>query len=161
MGRRSGSHWLSLVAFLVLVSGGGLAIGYVTAPGAWYAQLAKPAFNPPSLVFGLVWPVLYILIAVAGWRIWRRDRGGRAMTLWWAQLGLNFAWPPVFFSAHGIGLALVIVVVLFAVVLAFMAAAWRRDRVAAFLFAPYAVWVAFAAVLNAMIWSLNPAQAGL
>ena len=77
------------------------------------------------------------------------------MTLWWVQLGLNFAWSPVFFSAHRIGWALVIVVALFAVILGFMAAAWRRDRVAALLFAPYAAWVAFASVLNAAIWSLN------
>ncbi|HUE45770.1 MAG TPA: TspO/MBR family protein [Aestuariivirgaceae bacterium] len=147
--------WVLLAAFLVLVVGGGLAIGYLTAPGEWYAQLAKPAFNPPAWVFGPAWTTLYILIAVAGWRVWRRDRGGWAMTLWWVQLGLNFAWSPMFFSAHQIGLALVIVVALFAVILAFMAATWRRVPVAALLFAPYAAWVAFASVLNASIWSLN------
>jgi translocator protein len=147
--------WVSLAVFLVVVMGGGLAIGYVTAPGAWYAGLAKPAFNPPAWVFGPAWTTLYILIAVAGWRVWRREPGGWAMMLWWAQLCLNFAWSPVFFSAHRIGLALVIVVALLAVILAFMAAAWRRDRLAAWLFAPYAAWVAFASVLNASIWSLN------
>jgi len=150
-----GRKWVALAVFLVLVAGGGLAIGYVTAPGEWYAQLAKPAFNPPPWVFGPAWTTLYILIAVAGWRVWRRDRGGWAMTLWWVQLGLNFAWSPVFFGAHRIGLALVIVVMLLAVILAFMAAAWRRDRAAALLFVPYAAWVAFASVLNASIWSLN------
>jgi translocator protein len=147
--------WVSLVLFLVLVVGGGLVIGYLTAPGEWYAQLAKPAFNPPAWVFGPAWTTLYILIAIAGWRVWRRDRSGWAMTLWWVQLGLNFAWSPVFFAAHQIGLALVIVVALFAVILAFMAAAWRRVPVAAWLFVPYAAWVAFASVLNASIWSLN------
>jgi translocator protein len=151
--------WVSLAAFLVLVAGGGLVIGYVTAPGEWYARLAKPAFNPPAWVFGPAWTTLYVLIAVAGWRVWCdrawRDGGGWAMTLWWVQLGLNFAWSPVFFAAHRIGLALIIVVALLAVILAFMAAAWGRDRVAAWLFAPYAAWVAFAAVLNASIWSLN------
>jgi translocator protein len=147
--------WVSLAAFLVLVAGGGLVIGYVTAPGEWYARLAKPAFNPPAWVFGPAWTTLYILIAVAGWRVWWRDRGGWAMSLWWVQLGLNFAWSPVFFSAHRIGWALVIVFVLLAVILAFMAAARRRDQVAAWLFAPYAAWVAFASLLNASIWSLN------
>lgn len=150
-----GRKWVSLVLFLVLVAGGGLVIGFVTAPGDWYAGLDKPAFNPPAWVFGPAWTTLYILIAVAGWRVWRRDPGGWAMMLWWVQLGLNFAWSPVFFSAHRIGWALVIVVALLAVILAFMAAAWRRDRVAAWLFAPYAAWVAFASVLNASIWSLN------
>lgn len=153
--RRSGSHWLALALFLVLVAGGGLVIGYVTAPGEWYVRLAKPAFNPPPWVFGPAWTTLYILIAVAGWRVWRCEPRGWAMSLWWVQLGLNFAWSPAFFAAHRIGLALVIVVALFAVILAFMAAAWRRDRVAALLFAPYAAWVAFASVLNASIWNLN------
>ncbi len=155
-----GRKWVALAAFLGLVAGGGLVIGYVTAPGEWYARLAKPAFNPPARVFGPAWTALYILIAVAGWRVWRRDRARReprgwAMMLWWVQLGLNFAWSPVFFAAHRIGLALVIVVSLLAVILVFMAAAWRRDKVAALLFAPYAAWVAFASVLNATIWSLN------
>ena len=150
-----GRKWVSLILFLVLVTGGGLVIGYLTAPGEWYAQLAKPAFNPPPWVFGPAWTTLYILIAVAGWRVWRRDRGGWAMTLWWVQLGLNFAWSPVFFAAHQIGLALVIVVALFVVILGFMATAWRRAPLSAWLFVPYAAWVGFASVLNASIWSLN------
>ena len=155
MARRTGSRWPSLVAFLVLVVGAGLTIGYVTAPGEWYAHLAKPAFTPPAWVFGPAWTVLYVLVGVAGWRVWQRDRGGWAMTLWWVQLALNFAWSPAFFSAHRIGVALVIVVLLLAAILAFMAAAWSRDRVAGWLFVPYAAWVAFAAVLNVSIWSLN------
>ena len=152
---RSGSHWLALVVFLVLVTGGGLLIGYVTAPGEWYARLTKPAFNPPAWVFGPAWTVIYVLVGIAGWQVWRRDRGGWAMPLWWVQLGLNFAWSPVFFSAHLIGAALVIVVLLLAAILAFMAVAWRHDRGAALLFVPYAAWVAFAVVLNASIWRLN------
>ena len=97
-----------LVLFLVLVVGGGLAIGFVTAPGDWYAGLAKPAFNPPNWLFAPVWTVLYVLIAVTGWRTFERDRGGWPMRLWWAQLALNFLWSPVFFTAHRIGLALLV-----------------------------------------------------
>jgi benzodiazapine receptor len=63
------SRYVSLILFLLLVVGGGLAIGYFTAPGEWYAGLAKPSFNPPAWLFGPVWTVLYILIAVAGWRV--------------------------------------------------------------------------------------------
>ena len=144
----------SLILFVVLVVGGGLAIGYLTAPGEWYAQLHKPAFNPPGWVFGPVWTVLYILIAIAGWRVWRGDRG-RPMKLWWTQLGLNFLWPLVFFWAHQIGLALALIVLLLAAILAFIAATWREDRAAAWLFVPYAAWVAFASVLNASIFALN------
>ncbi|HXV30223.1 MAG TPA: TspO/MBR family protein, partial [Sinorhizobium sp.] len=84
-----------------------------------------------------------------------RDRTGRPMRLWWAQLALNFLWPPIFFTAHRIGLALAIVLLMLATILAFIAASWRQDRVAAWLFAPYAAWVAFASVLNGSIWMLN------
>ena len=147
---------LALVLFLLLVVGGGLVIGYLTAPGTWYASLAKPLFNPPNWVFAPVWSVLYVLIAVAGWRSFERIRAtGLPMRLWWTQLALNFLWSPVFFGAHWIGLALLVILLLLVAILAFIAASWRRDRVAAWLFAPYAVWVAFASVLNAAVFALN------
>ena len=149
------SHRLSLPRFLVLVVGGGLAIGYLTAPGAWYAQLAKPAFTPPGWIFGPVWTALYVLVAVAGWRVWRGDRGGWPMRLWWPQLVLNFLWSPVFFAAHEIGLALVVILLLLGSILAFIITTLTQDRVAAWLFVPYAAWVAFASVLNASIFALN------
>jgi tryptophan-rich sensory protein len=148
-------RFASLILFLVLVVGGGLGIGFVTAPGEWYAGLAKPAFNPPDWVFAPVWTVLYVLIAVAGWRSFERDRRCWPMKLWWGQLALNFLWSPVFFVAHRIGVALVVILLLLATILAFIAAAWRQDRAAAWLFAPYAAWVLFALVLNGAIWSLN------
>ncbi|MGE3150284.1 MAG: TspO/MBR family protein [Pseudorhodoplanes sp.] len=149
------NRWLSLFGFLVLVVGGGLAIGYLTAPGEWYTGLAKPLFNPPGWIFGPVWTVLYVLIAVAGWRTFERNRRGWPMGLWWAQLGLNFLWSPVFFAAHRIGLAFVVILLMLAAILAFIAASWRQDRVAAWLFAPYAAWVSFASLLNGSIWTLN------
>jgi len=95
---------LSFVLFLLLVVGGGLAIGYVTAPGNWYAQLTKPAFNPPGWLFAPVWTVLYFLIAVAGWVVWQRAPRAWPMKLWWAQLVLNFLWSPAFFGATGLAL---------------------------------------------------------
>jgi tryptophan-rich sensory protein len=149
------NRWFSLLGFSVLVIGGGLAIGYLTVPGAWYAGLAKPSFNPPGRIFGPVWTVLYVLIAVAGWRTFERDRRGWPMRLWWAQLALNFLWSPAFFAAHRIGLALAIVLLMLASILAFIAASWWQDRLAAWLFAPYAAWVAFASILNAAILALN------
>jgi len=148
-------NWPALILFLILVVGGGLTIGFLTAPGAWYAGLAKPSFNPPNWLFAPVWTALYVLIAIAGWRTFERDRSGWPMRLWWAQLALNFLWSPVFFTAHQIGVALVIILLLLAAILAFIAASWRQDRVAAWLFVPYAAWVAFASVLNSSIWALN------
>jgi translocator protein len=149
------NRWIVLIGFLALAVGGGLAIGLLTAPGEWYAGLAKPSFNPPNWLFGPVWTLLYVLIAVAGWRVWQRDRSGTPMMLWWAQLVLNFSWSPVFFSAHQIGLALVIIVLMLGAILGFIVTAWRLDRVAAWLFVPYAAWLAFASVLNGSIWALN------
>ena len=72
----------SLLLFLALVVGGGLAIGSITLSAEWHAQLSKPPFNPPGWIFGPVWTTLYVLIAIAGWRIWQRDRARRAMQLW-------------------------------------------------------------------------------
>ena len=146
---------LALVLFLLLVVGGGLAIGFLTAPGDWYAALAKPSFNLPAWLFAPVWTVLYVMIAVAGWRTFERDRRSRPMNLWWAQLVLNFLWSPTFFAAHQIGFALVVVLLLLAAILAFIAVSWRQDRVAAWLFVPYAAWVGFASALNASILVLN------
>jgi tryptophan-rich sensory protein len=145
----------AIVPFILLVVGGGLLIGFFTAPGPWYDALAKPSFNPPNWLFGPVWTVLYVLIAIVGWRIWQRDRSAGAMKLWWLQLVLNFLWSPVFFGLQQVGLALVIILALLAAIFAFMAVAWNLDRLSVWLFAPYAAWVAFASLLNASIWTLN------
>jgi benzodiazapine receptor len=146
---------LSLFYFLTLVLGCGLMIGFVTAPDEWYVLLVKPPFNPPSWLFAPVWTALYILIAIVGWRTWQRNRTGWPMKLWWAQLLLNFLWSPVFFSAHRIDLALVLILLLLLIILGFIVMSWRKDRMVAWLFAPYAVWVAFATLLNASIFFLN------
>lgn len=148
-------RWLRLGLFLVVVVGGGSLIGTFTRPGEWYAALEKPFFNPPNWLFGVVWPVLYVMIAVAGWRVWERAPRGAAMKLWVVQLLLNFAWSPVFFSAHAVAAALVVVMAMLAAIVAFMAAATRVDRVATLLFVPYLAWVSFATLLNASILWLN------
>lgn len=148
-------QWLRLAIFVAIVFGGGSLIGGLTRPGEWYAALEKPFFNPPNWLFGVVWPILYVMIAVAGWRVWERAPTGPAMRLWGLQLALNFAWSPVFFVAQSIVGALAVVLVLFGAVIAFMAAASRVDRVAALLFIPYAAWVGFASLLNAAILWLN------
>src|SRR5690242_11600638 len=144
-----------LFLFLALVLGGGLVIGSMTVPGAWYATLSKPPFNPPGWVFAPVWTALYIMIAIAGWRAWRGGRSSAPMRLWWGQLVLNFAWSPVFFSAHRIDVALGVIVLLLVTIVGFIVSCWQRDKIASLLFAPYAAWVAFAATLNGAIWLLN------
>jgi translocator protein len=148
------SNPLVLAAFLVVVIGGGLLIGFVTRPDAWYAGLAKPPFNPPNWIFAPVWTLLYVLIAIAGARTFARGLD-LAFALWVAQLALNFAWSPAFFWLHRPGLALSIVAALLAVILAFIVQNWQADNVSALLFVPYACWVAFATLLNASIVRLN------
>ncbi|MGA8968835.1 MAG: TspO/MBR family protein [Pseudolabrys sp.] len=147
--------YLTLALFILLVLGGGTLIGLMTLPGEWYAGLAKPPFNPPNWIFAPVWTLLYIMVAVAGWRTWQRGPRSAAMALWFVQLALNFVWSPVFFGAHRIGGALAVIVALLAAIIAFIVMAWPRDRIAALLFTPYAAWVAFATLLNGALWYLN------
>lgn len=144
-----------LALFLAVVIGVGALIGVNTAPGEWYEGLNKPPFNPPNWIFGPVWFTLYVLIAVAGWRTFTRDRGGLGMKLWYAQMGLNWLWSPVWFTLHLIWPAFFVILALDAVVLAFIANRWSRDRASALMFVPYAAWVLFASVLNLSIAFLN------
>jgi benzodiazapine receptor len=146
---------LALAVFIVAVAGMGLLIGSLTAPGPWYEALRKPVFNPPGWVFGPVWAVLYVLIAVAGWRTFTRVPRSRLMGVWAAQLALNWLWTPVFFVAHQIWAALAVIVLLLLLILNFIAGNWRRDRPAAILFLPYAAWVGFAGLVNLSIAVLN------
>ena len=148
-------RYLTLALFIALVLGGGTLIGLMMLPGEWYAGLAKPPFNPPNWIFAPVWTLLYIMVAVAGWRTWQRGPHSTAMAVWFVQLALNFIWSPVFFSTHRVGAALVILAALLATIIAFVVMRWPRDRAAALLFAPYTAWVAFATLLNGAIWYLN------
>ena len=155
------ARWNSLPAFLLLVVGGGLLMGAVTGPDAWFASLRRPSFNPPNWLFAPVWTTLYVLISIAGWRIWSRRTASRADSLasglWWLQLSLNFLWSPVFFAAHRIDLALAVIALLLLSIIGVVATTWHRDRVAALLFAPYVLWVAFATALNAAYYWMNGA----
>lgn len=145
----------SLLLFIALVLVTGIAIGVLNPPGGWYAALAKPSFNPPNWIFGPVWSIIYVLVAIAGWRTWRADRSGVAMALWWVQMALNFLWSPTFFTAHRPDIALAVILMLFAAIVGFIARQWSDDRVAAMLFIPYSAWVAFASILNFEIVRLN------
>ena len=148
--------WL-FAAYIGLVLGGGTTIGILTGPDAWYTSLAKPAFNPPNWVFGPGWTVLYVMIGVAGWLVWTSGRSTAAVRLWWLQLALNFLWSPVFFAMHRVGLALIVISLLFGAIWMFVAVTARQCPRAALLFVPYGLWVAFATVLNASLYLLNGA----
>lgn len=147
-------NWLSLAAFLVVVFAVA-AIGAAFTPGEWYATLAKPSWNPPNWLFGPVWTLLYIMIAVSGWLAWQQDGKSLAMSLYALQLVLNAAWSWLFFGRHAIGLALVDIVLLLLAIVATIFLFWPLSRLAAGLLVPYALWVGFAMMLNAAIWRLN------
>jgi len=144
----------TLVLFLALVLGGGLIIGFVTAPGAWYATLSKPPFNPPSWIFAPVWTALHHDRdrRVAGLARGPQQRADEAMV---GAAGSEFRWSPIFFSGHRIDIALGVIVLLLIMVIGFIMVTWRQDKIASLLFTPYAAWVAFASVLNGAIWLLN------
>ncbi|WP_412554051.1 TspO/MBR family protein [Shimia sp. MIT1388] len=149
------TKWTIRITFLILVMGGGILIGTLTAPGAWYAALNKPAFNPPNWIFAPVWTTLYVLIAMIGWRQFEARDHGSLLTLWWAQLILNFLWSPAFFMLQMPWLALVVIGALWATIVLFILGTWRWDRPSAVAFIPYLAWVSFATVLNVSIAVLN------
>lgn len=126
---------------------------------AWYRKLRKPPFQPPPAVFGPVWSTLYPMIGVAGYRVWAGPKGAerdRALKLWAAQMVTNAAWTPTFFGAKAPKPALGLVATQVATSAAFIAAARKVDKPAAWLFAPYVAWTMFATALNEEIVRRNP-----
>ena len=148
------TNYTSLVVFLIVVLGVGFTIGLTIRPGERYEALVKPWFTPPNWLFGPAWTVVYILIAVAGWRVTLSEGfNSTAFRLWMTQMLLNWAWTPVFFGFHKVGLGLVIILCLLVTVIAFMRKV--NDQTARWCFAPYAVWLCYATSLNAAIFVLN------
>ncbi|GAA3547510.1 tryptophan-rich sensory protein [Nocardioides daeguensis] len=132
-------------------------LGALAASGSaqTYRALDLPPYAPPSWVFGPVWTVLYVLIAVAGWLAWRVGAGRSGLVAWGVQLLLNLAWTPLFFAADRYGWALVDIVALLGAIVVTMVVFARSSRAAAWLLAPYLAWVAFATALNAGILALD------
>jgi len=154
------AHVWVLVGLVGLCVGVGALEGLMTrdAIRSWYAALQQPAWTPPNAAFGPVWTTLFVLMGVAGWLVYRAPAAParrRAWQLWWMQLLLNWAWTPLFFNARQVGVALVVIVVLWCTIMAFVRVTWSTDRTAALLFLPYLAWVGYASSLNAGILWLN------
>ena len=124
-------------------------------PGPWFESLAKPSWNPPNAVFGPVWTLLYIMIAIGGWLLWQNGRPRVALTLWGAQMILNALWSWLFFGLKNPGLAFADIIALWIAILALTITSWKTSRAASAMFVPYLLWVSFAAALNFAIWRLN------
>ncbi len=125
--------------------------------GQWYVALQKPPWTPPNWLFGPVWAVLYVTIAIAGWSVWRSRALSitKPILIWLLQLILNGLWSWLFFGLRRPDLALIDIVALLIAICWFIASANRISRIGAWLFVPYALWVGFAAALNFSIWQLN------
>lgn len=148
------SKYTSLAVFAILTVAASLA-GSQFMPDAWYAGLVKPSWTPPNWVFGPVWTVLYVMIALAGWFAWRALGWGAATLTWGIQMALNALWSFLMFGQKNITLALVDIGLMWLAIVAFIVLTFKPAPKAAALFVPYLVWVSFAAALNFAIWQLN------
>lgn len=133
-------------------------VGSRFRPGAWYAALVRPTWSPPNWIFAPVWTLLYLLMGVSAWLVWRRAGFGGArlaLGVFGGQLVLNALWSWLFFGRHRPDLALLDIALLWGAILAVVILFGRVDRWAGWLQLPYLAWVTFAAALNGAIWWLN------
>ena len=148
-----------IICLLIPLAVGGLAAWLTMDSMAQFAALAQPPLSPPGWVFPVVWTILYLLMGWASFLVWKsgapQAAKRRALGLYGAQLAVNFVWPLLFFRAGLYGFALIWLVILLVLVAETMLAFGRIDRRAAWLLAPYLLWLLFAAYLNAGVWMLN------
>ena len=151
---------VALVVWVLAVLVAGAAAGLLFPPGEWYQQLAKPTWNPPSWLFGPVWTLLYVLLGVGAWLVWREpqvaaeERRG-AWIAFGTQAVLNLAWTPVFFGLQQPGLAFGIICLLWLALLWMTLRFGRITPLAGYLQIPLVLWVSFALMLNGTIWLMN------
>lgn len=162
--RASFVRWALLLVPVILLAG--FLSGQLAGSGPdnpWFASLEKPAIYPPSATFGIVWSILYIMMGLAFALIcsaWGARGRGLAIAVFLVQLGLNLSWTPVFFAAHQITGALVVLVLLIVAVIATIVLFWRIRQIAGILLLPYLAWILFASLLNWQILQLNPEADG-
>lgn len=149
-----------LVGWFVLTFAAAAIGAFASAQaGTFYLQLERPAWAPPAWLFAPVWTMLYLLMAIAAWLIWRAHgwrRARAALGLFVAQLAANSIWTWLFFVWHQGALAFAEIVLLWALIVGTIVAFWRLQALAAALLLPYLVWVTFACALTFATWKLNP-----
>lgn len=149
---------LSLLVFIGICVATAMT-GILFKPGEWYKALDKPSWTPPDWLFGPVWSVLYLMIAVAGWLVWINIGMSGLLVLWGVQLVLNATWSWLFFGIRRMDLAFVDVVLMWLSIATFIALAAATVPLAAMLFVPYLIWVTIASALNLSVWRRNPQAA--
>jgi len=145
---------LALAGFVVVTFCAPL-LGIFSKPDLWYEALNKPTWNPPGWIFEPVWSLLYLLMAVAAWLVWRRVGWQRALMFYFIQLALNAAWTPIFFGAHELGWALAEILLMWLAILLTMRGFFQVSKPAGWMLVPYLTWVTFAAFLNFTLWRMN------
>lgn len=150
-------HYLFL--WILALQAMGALIGFITGSEIhiWYATLQRSPLSPPDYVFGIVWTVLYLMIAVCGWQIWRCNQPNTSglKTLFIAQLLLNWLWSPLFFSFHQIALAFLCLLLIVALVITLISKSYHGLPTVSLLLIPYLLWLLFAGYLNFYIWAHN------
>ena len=141
------------IAVLILATA---STGAIFTPGAWYEALRKPSWTPPNWMFPVVWSVLYVMIGVAGWIVFREAGWSAAMLAWGAQLVFNAAWSGLFFGLRRMRFALLDAALLVASIVAFIVLAKPISLVASLLFVPYLAWAITACALNLRVLQMNP-----
>ena len=159
-GHSSRWRWFSLGGFLLITFAAAGIGSLFTAQSvsSWYQLLEKPSWTPPDWLFGPVWTVLYLSMAVSAWLVWNRRADtttARLLVLYFIQLALNTTWSILFFGLKQPGWAMVDIVLLWICIGLFVVASWRESRAASILFIPYWAWVSYAATLNGGIWLMN------
>ena len=155
--------WMKLLLLLVastIVASFGAIFGPGSGPDGWYKAIIKPSWNPPNWIFGPVWTTLYIMMAVAAWRVWTKASvalATRHAAMWFylAQLLVNASWSPLFFGLQNPALALNCIILMEVLIVITILRFKPIDAVAAWLLVPYLAWVSFATFLNGTIWWLN------
>lgn len=155
-----GPIWFALGGFIAICFAVATIGGAITATSVstWYPTLNKPFFTPPDWIFAPVWNTLYMMMALAGFLVWRESEGEirrTALTYYAVQLALNLFWSLIFFGAMKIGVAFIEILALLIAVTLTTVHFWRIDIRAGLLFVPYLIWSGYAAVLNGAIWWLN------
>jgi translocator protein len=143
---------------LTLLVGFGASFAAADAVNSWYSDLQKPFFTPPSWVFAPIWTILYILMGISFYRVWKLTETSKrniALFVFVLQLLFNGIWSFIFFKLHAIGLAFADIFILWVTIIVTMYLFTSLSRLAAWLLYPYLLWVSFAALLNFSIWQLN------
>ena len=144
---------------ICLLAGGLGTIFTVSSIPTWYAALNKPIFSPPNYLFAPVWTILYILMGISLYLVWKKGiktkKSREAIYTFGVQLFLNAIWSPVFFGYKNIFLALIVIVLMLVFIIKTIVLFAKIDKKAAYLLYPYAAWVSFATILNFSVWILN------